>query len=83
VDSTDTSKFLYDASDKATLVKELNVKVEDLILKIKKNHNFNKGYLERLKLTKQSKQRMFLPLSRLFDFCKDINKVFSISIIEC
>ncbi len=46
-------------------------------MKIKGNHNFNEGFLERWKQTKQSKQIiLFLPLNRLFGFCKDINRVF-------
>jgi hypothetical protein len=46
-------------------------------MKIKVNHNFKEGFLERWKLTKQIKQiSTFLPLNRLFRFCKDINRVF-------
>ncbi len=72
---TGSSRFLYDASDKSTLVKELNVKIENLIPKIKKNHNFNKAYLERLKLTKQTKQ------VRIFGKTKEkMGKDFSLSI---
>ena len=76
-DSTITNRFIYDSTDKNSKLKESDAKLEDLVMKIKVNHNFNEGFLERWKLTKQSKQiSMFLPLNRLFGFCKDINRVF-------
>ncbi len=76
-DSTVINRFIYDSTDKQTKLKESDAKLEDLVTKIKANHNFNEGFLERWKLTKQSKQiSMFLPLNRLFGFCKDINRVF-------
>jgi hypothetical protein len=76
-DSTVINRFIYDSTDKNSKLKESDAKLEDLVTKIKANHNFNEGFLERWKLTKQSKQiSMFLPLNRLFGFCKDINRVF-------
>jgi hypothetical protein len=75
-DSTDTSRFIYESADKLSKLKESETKLEDLIKKIKGNYNFNEGFLERWKQTKQSKQiSLFLPLNRLFGFCKDINRV--------
>jgi hypothetical protein len=76
-DSTATNRFIYDSTDKQTKLKESDAKLEDLVTKIKANHDFNEGFLERWKQTKESKQvSMFLPLNRLFGFCKDINRVF-------
>jgi hypothetical protein len=60
-----------------TKLKESERKLEDMIKMIKANHNFNKIFLEKNKLTKQSKQiSLFLPLNRLFGFYKGINRVF-------
>jgi hypothetical protein len=82
-DSTVTNRFIYDSTDKNSKLKESDAKLEDLVMKIKVNHNFNEGFLERWKLTKQSKQiSMFLPLNRLFGFCKDINRVKIITSIN-
>jgi hypothetical protein len=76
-DSTDTSRFIYESADKLSKLKESETKLEDLIKKIKGDYNFNEGYLERWKQTKQSRQiSMFLPLNRLFGFDKDINRAF-------
>jgi hypothetical protein len=76
-DSTGINRFIYDAADKQTKLKESDTAFENLFKKIKGNHNFNKGFLERWKLTKSSKQiSLFLTLNRMFGFCKDINRVF-------
>ena len=76
-DSAETNRFLYDENDKDTKIKESDVKLGDLVKKLKGNHNFNEGYLNRWILTKNSKLvSMFLPLNRLFGFCRDVNKVF-------
>ena len=76
-DSTETNRFIYDEIDKNIKIKESDAKLEDLIKKIKGNHNFNEGFVSRWILTKKSKVvSMFLPLNRLFGFCRDINKVF-------
>jgi hypothetical protein len=76
-DTSDTNRFIYDYTDKQTKLKESDTTLENLVKKIKGNHNFNEGFLERWKLTKSSKQiSLFLPLNRIFGFCKDINKVF-------
>jgi hypothetical protein len=72
-----TSRLIYDSTDKISKLKDSDVKLEYLTKKIKGNHNFNGGFLERWKLTKSSKQiSLFLPLNRLFGFCKDINRVY-------
>ena len=76
-DSADTNRFIYDSADKASKLKESDTKLEDLVKHIKGNHNFNEGFLRRWIIAKQSaKISMFLPLKRLFGFCRDINKVF-------
>jgi len=76
-DSTDTYRFIYESPDKATKLKESESKLEDIVVGIKGNYNYNEGFLERWKQTKKSKQiSLFLPLNRLFGFCKDINRVF-------
>ena len=76
-DSAETNRFLYDESDKDTKIKESDVKLGDLVKRIKGNHNYNEGFLNRWILTKQSKPiSMFLPLNRLFGFCRDVNRVF-------
>jgi hypothetical protein len=75
--STEINRIIYDSTDKQTKLKESDTTLENLVMKIKGNHNFNEGFLERWKLTKSSKQiSLFLPLNRLFGFCKDINRVF-------
>jgi hypothetical protein len=70
-DLTDTNRFIYDATDKNSKLKESDTKLEDLVKKIKGNHNFNEGFLERFKQIS-----LFLPLNGLFGSCKDINRVF-------
>jgi len=76
-DSTSYSRLLYDAADKTTPVKDLADTAEVFVNAIKTNHHFNEGFLQRLILTRNSKQvSLFLPISRLFGFCKDINRVF-------
>ncbi len=76
-DSSDMSRFLYNESDKDKKLKESESTLGDFLKNSKHNHNFNEGFLERWKQTKQSKQiSLFLPLSRLFGFCKDINRIF-------
>ena len=76
-DTADTSRFSYDNNDKATKLKDSESKIADMVSKIKENDNFNLGFLKRWLLTKKSKTiSMFLPLNRLFGFCRDINRVF-------
>ncbi len=48
-DSTDISRFIYDLSDKGSKLKESETKLEDLVKKIKGNHNLNEGFLKRWK----------------------------------
>lgn len=60
-DSTSTSRFLYEAAGKTT-VKDMAGITETFVGAIKASHNFNEGFLERLKLTRRSKQvSLFLP----------------------
>lgn len=76
-DSTDTSRFISSPTEKNQKLKESLITIEELVKNIKRNHDFNEGFLERWKLTKESKQiSLFLPIKRLFGFCKDINRVF-------
>ena len=50
---------------------------ESPTIKTKKNDKFNSGLLKRYNKTKESHVvSMYLPLSRLFGFCQDINRVF-------
>ena len=67
-------RFVYNGGE-ANL--DSNDKIINFAKSIKHNVDFNEGFLERSKKTKESKQiSVFLPLSRLFGFCKDINRVF-------
>src|SRR5258705_12823076 len=73
-EQADKDRFSYVGSEVSL---DSNVKIKNFVKAIKANINFNEGFLERFKRTKESKQiSLFLPLSRLFGFCKDINRVF-------
>ena len=76
-DSTSLNQLLYDATDKTTAVKDVAGTAESFVSGIKANTYLNEGFVQRLKLTIYSQQvSLFLPISRLFGFCKDINRVF-------
>ena len=52
-------------------------RIKSFLNYIRENKEFNKGYLARYILTKKSKVvSLFLPLNRIFGFCKYINRVF-------
>ncbi len=69
--------FIYEDSDKKDTLKGSERKIGDLVKRIIGYLDYNEGYLQRWIQTKESKQiSLFLPLNRLFGFCKDINRVF-------
>src|SRR5579863_7057485 len=75
-DSSGKTKLNYTEADKATKVKEFDKSLETFVTSIKENSNFNKGFLERWQLTKDGKTlEKFIPLSRMFRFCRDVQKV--------
>jgi len=75
-DSANKDRFNYTAADKATKVKDLDKSLEAFVDGIKQNSNFNRGFLERWQLTNGNKTFCkFIPLKRLFRFCRDVNKV--------
>jgi hypothetical protein len=77
-DSADTSQYKYDAQDKSEKNKDLDVDIKTIISKITNNSAFNKGYLERWLLTKDEKTiTKFIPLSKIFRFVRDCNKVLN------
>jgi hypothetical protein len=77
-DSADTSQYKYDAQDKSEKFKDLDVDIKTIISKITNNSAFNKGYLERWSLTKDEKTiTKFIPLSKIFRFVRDCNKVLN------
>lgn len=77
-DSADTQIFTYDASNKKTKLKDVEENILTIIKNIKINPNFNEGFLERWKLTKDKKTfSKFIPLSCIFRFCRDVKKMIS------
>ncbi|KAB0790615.1 hypothetical protein PPYR_14973 [Photinus pyralis] len=90
-DSVASSLCWYmDTSDKADInrfensVDATQLKASEKIITdiLKQNVNFNKGYAERLQLTKDGKiLEKFIPLSKVFRFCRDIPKVLNGEII--
>jgi hypothetical protein len=77
-DSADTSQYKYDGKNKAEKFKDLDVDIKTIVSKITNNSAFNKGYLERWLLTKDEKTiTKFIPLSKIFRFVRDCNKVLN------
>ncbi|EFA13108.1 hypothetical protein TcasGA2_TC001597 [Tribolium castaneum] len=77
-DSADTSQYKYEAQDKSVKFKDLDVDIKTIISKITNNSASNKGYLERWLLTKDEKTiTKFIPLSKIFRFVRDCNKVLN------
>ena len=75
-DSADKNRFTYTDADKGNKVKDHDKTVENRVQNIKVNSEFNHGFLERWQLTKADKTfSKFIPLKRLFRFCRDVNKV--------
>lgn len=77
-DSADTFQYKYEAQDKSIKFKDLDVDIKTIISKITNNSAFNKGYLERWLLTKDEKTiTKFIPLSKIFRFVRDCNKLLN------
>src|SRR6266481_5154146 len=75
-DSTDLKKYKYNGTDGATKFMESQASKSTYSDFIIKNPTFNKGFQQRYSITQKSQPfGMFLPLNRLFGFCK-INKVY-------
>jgi hypothetical protein len=75
-DSANKQRYIYDEANKDTKLKEADVGLANTLNKIKNNPSFNKGFLERWQLTKDGKLfEKFIPLSRIFRFCRDVEKV--------
>src|SRR5438132_13269016 len=71
-DTADRSRFAYIDDDKATELKASTRSLEYLAA----NTDFNRGFLERWQLTNGGKTFCkFIPLNRLFRFCREVNKV--------
>src|SRR5277367_779037 len=81
LDTTDKAskqRFSYDENNKATKLKDADVTIENVLTKLKHNPNFNEGFLSRWQLTRDGKDlEKFIPLSRIFRFCRDIDKVLT------
>jgi hypothetical protein len=77
-DSADTSQYKYDAQNKSEKFKDLDVDIKTIVSKITNNSAFNKGYSERWLLTKDEKTiTKCIPLSKIFRFVRDCNKVLN------
>src|SRR6266550_1207265 len=75
-DTADRNRFAYIDGDKATELKASARSLEYLVARIKANTDFNRGFLERWQLTNGGKTFCkFIPLNRLFRFCREVNKV--------
>src|SRR5277367_171105 len=75
-DSAETHRFTYEIADKAVKFKDLDKSITDVVRSIKHNPKFNEGFLQRYQLTNGDKAFCkFIPLKRLFRFCRDVNKV--------
>src|SRR5258706_7590583 len=75
-DSTDTNRYTYDAQDRATKFNVLDKSISDVVKAIKHNSEYNEGFLQRWQITNGDQVFCkFIPLKRLFRFCRDVNKV--------
>lgn len=76
-DSTNLDPQMYDEADKETQVKDVTRTLLYLAKGFNYNPEYNKGFRTRVSICKSSNMvSMFLPLSRLFGFCRDNNKIF-------
>jgi hypothetical protein len=76
-DSGQSQRYVYDeAGDRDKKFKDTDTDLKTFAARIKHSPNFNRGFLERLQLTKDNQIFCkFIPLKRLFRFCKEIDKV--------
>lgn len=77
-DGTNTNPYIYEEENKNVKLKELDESIGSIVSKIKQNPKYNNGFFKRWNLTKNKQIIVkFIPLSNIFRFARDVNKVLN------